>query len=351
MSRINLTPSANPAACWLLILFLAGCGGGGAGSNVDSQSDAPFSKTYIASAAAGEVINYTFNSVNRTYSYQVVKSAYSISAGTTGGGTLTANGDGSWAPSESPASKVYAVANGGIVGGVRINLSGTNREVPIYGIADPLTQVTDFAGTYNYVSLQCSIKNSGLFTGCDTDYGTLVITATSVSTGTYQMCVKGYPSKPVACASTANGAVSASGVSGLWKFTNSATSLDSYLMVHTGSNGQRVGLLDFDDLGGHGFGQAVLAQLATVSASQIGGTYVYQATLPNEVSQKTGTFSFDASSSTTRAGLTFALNEPWNGMAKAGANGYAIFTGGGVYAYRNPSVASGFYELGVKRSY
>ena len=350
MCRIKFKLVPNSLCGLLLLACLAACGGGGSGGG-SAQTDTAFSKTYIASAAAGEVLNYTFNSVNRTYSYQVVRSAYSIPTGTTGSGTLTANGDGSWSPSESPTSKVYAVSNGGVVGGVKISLNGTNREVPVYGIADPLTQVTDFAGTYNYVSLQCATKNNGLFTGCNTDYGTLVITASSTLTGTYQLCVKGYPTAAVNCASTVNGTISDAGVNGLWKFTNNATNQDSYLMVHTGSNGQRVGLLDFDDSGGHGFGQAVLAQLSSISASQIAGTYVYQSTLPNEANQKAGTFSFDAGSSTTRTGLVFALNTPWNGMAKVGANGYAIFTGGGAYAYRNPGVASGFYELGVKRSY
>ncbi len=334
-----------------LLMVLSACGGGGGGGSESTQADTPFSKTYIASAAAGEVLNYTFNSVNRTYSYQVVRSAYSIATGTTGSGTLAANGDGSWSPSESPGSKVYAVSNGGVVGGIKISLGGVNREVPVYGIADPLTKVTDFAGTYNYVSLQCAVKNNGVFTGCDTAYGTLVISAFDVLNGTYQMCVKGYPAAAVNCSSTVNGTISASDVSGLWKFTNNATNRDSYLMIHADSNGQRVGLLDFDDFGGHGFGQAMLAQLAGVTASQIKGTYVYQATLPNEANQKSGTFRFDDVSFTTRTDLFFQLNRPWDGIAKVGANGYAIFTDGGAYAYRNPGVASGYYELGIKRSY
>lgn len=346
--------SALLASASLILLTSCG-GGGGGGTSGGTQSDSPFTKTYMASAAAGEVISYTYDSVNRSYSYQMVRSAYGIPAGTTGNGTLTANGDGSYSPSEAPLSKVYAVSNGSLTGAVQISLNGTNRTIPIYGLADPLTrpgsQVADFAGTYNYISLQCAVKNNGLFTGCATNYGTLIITATAATTGTYQMCVSGYASGGVACGTTVLGTIAYSGTSGVWNFKNTATNQDSSLLIHADANGQRVGVLDFDDSGGHGFGQAVIVQQQSTSAAQVGGTYVYQATLPNEANLNAGTFAFNSTNSTGRTGLTYAMNSPWSGMVRTGANGYAIFTAGGAYVYRNPGVASGYYEIGVRRNY
>ena len=132
----------------MLTIFLTACGGGGGGGGADAPV---IQKTYVSSATAGEVLKYSVDTVAKTYSYEILQSAYNLT-GTKGNGTLSYNGDGTYSPSESPSSKIIPLKNGLLLGNVKLLMNGTSKDVPIIGMESPATTADGIAGTYNFVS-------------------------------------------------------------------------------------------------------------------------------------------------------------------------------------------------------
>ena len=79
----------------LIVITLAGCGGGGDSSTTSAAST---STTYNAAASEGELLEYTLDETNLTYSYKVTSSAVGIN-NDTHTGTLVKNADGTYTPS------------------------------------------------------------------------------------------------------------------------------------------------------------------------------------------------------------------------------------------------------------
>ena len=135
-------------------IVISSCGGGGGSSSSSTAA------TYTSSGSVGEVLSYSIDTTNKTYSYTILKSAYSLE-GTTGSGTLTANSDGSYTPSENSNARVYNVSGGLLVGSAYLNLNGTNTSVPLLGVSSPVTTLSSLAGTYNYLRIGCTSPTSG----------------------------------------------------------------------------------------------------------------------------------------------------------------------------------------------
>jgi hypothetical protein len=156
--------------------FLSACGGGGGGGTAGTT---PNPQTYTSSASAGELISYTIDRNSLTYSYTITKSSYGCEQASSpchsGSGSLIKNSDGTYSPSTSPTSKIHVLENGLLYGSVTLNINGSNRIVPILGVQNPATVVADLAGTYNFISMQCTGRSFGIFTGCSTYQGTLKV--------------------------------------------------------------------------------------------------------------------------------------------------------------------------------
>ena len=115
--------------------LLTACGGGGGGSNVSTG----FSQSFVSSASQGEVISYSVNTAAMTYEYKVIKSQYGCEVPTSDchsdSGTLTQNSDGTYTPSGSKDSKIFALQNGLLVGTVKL---GSMPATPLIGIPNPI---------------------------------------------------------------------------------------------------------------------------------------------------------------------------------------------------------------------
>jgi hypothetical protein len=324
-----------------LVTMLAACSGGGS----SSTSTSGFSQTYTASAPAGEILTYTFDSINKTYSYTITESSYGL-GNSTGSGTLTLNTDGSYSPSESPTSKVYALQNGLLVGRVKLLLGGTYKEIPILGVANPATTGADMAGTYNFISLQCTAKNYGIFTGCNTYYGSVQVVATGALTATYTTCVQSNITNGTGgCSSSTTGSLTHKS-GGVWEMVRTGSANKNFMVAFVAPNNQKVGLLDFNDLGGYGYGQAVAAQQIANVIGDVAGTYIAHSTTGGAGTVELST------NYTTSSGYTITPDTPWLGMAKTsstGGNGYGILAGTGVYVYRDPNISSGYFEVGMRK--
>jgi hypothetical protein len=327
----------------LALLTLAACGGGGGGS-----SSTGFSQTYTASAAAGEVLSYTVDTSNLIYSYTITQSSYGCEVATaachTGSGTLTKNSDGSYTPSGSPSSKIHALQNGLIVGSILMNLNGRNISVPIIGVSNPITTVSEIAGTYNFMSLQCTGTS---YASCNTFQGTSTVNAT----GNYTTCADGDLSNPNSnCTNKTEGLITPLG-GGVWQFKSSSPKVSAntnYFLAFKAPNGQKVALVDFNDPVVYGYGQAIMSTQASTTSPENAGNYIY--------SSDRGTSGLVTinPNSTTSNGQVITQNTPWNGIATitggSYGTGYGLLAGNGLYVYRNPTIPGtpSYMEIGLK---
>jgi hypothetical protein len=330
-----------------LTVVLTSCGGGGGGTSSSSGT----TSTYTSSGAVGEVLSYSINTTNKTYSYEILKSAYGLE-GTTGSGTLTANSDGSYTPSENSNARVYNISGGLLVGSAYLNLNGTRTNVPILGVSSPVTSLSTIAGTYNYIRFFCTSPTSGTISSanCATSYGTILVN----SSGSYTLCVLDNITTNTTC-SNSTGTISYLS-NGIWKATRTGSTANNYLLAYEGGNGQVVLLIDNNDPGGYGYGHAVASTQVAISNSTDPGTY-YKTSNTGEVGTTsvtttgfTSSYTLNGSSYTSSGTLT--LNSPWNGLvavtSSSGSTGVSIAAGSGLYAYRSNTANNYYYEVGMK---
>ena len=328
-------------------VILLGCGGGGGSS---SSSTSGSSTTYSSSGSVGEVLNFNVNTTVSppTYSYTIVKSAYGLT-NATGSGTLSSNADGSYTPSGSPNSKVFALSNGLLIGGVKLTIGGTPTAVPIVGVSSPVTTLSALAGTYNYISTSCTANANGYptYPNCGTSYGTLKVLAN----GTFTQCTTTNITTSPSC-STTTGAIS-NASNGIWEYVRAGSANKNYLLAFAAPNGQNVMVIDYNDPGGYGYGHAVASTQPTtnfVSGDGDGSWVIHANNNSSSVTTISGTsFSTLNNGGGTNSG-TLTLNNPWIGFVRAAGltdTGYAILAGTGVYAYRSNTTGNPYYEIGI----
>jgi hypothetical protein len=329
--------------------FLVACGGGGGGSSSSSSPSTGSSTTYTSSGSVGELLSFNINTTVSppTYTYTIIKSAYGLT-NSTGTGTLSTNSDGSYTPSGSPNSRVYALANGLLVGGVKLNIGGTQTAVPIVGVSTPVTTLSSLAGTYNYISTACTSNANGYptYPNCGTSYGTIKIT----SNGTYIQCTTTNITTSPSCSTTTGTIANAS--NGIWEYIRTGSSNKNYLLAFIAPNGQNVLVIDYNDAGGYGYGHAVgsTQPLVNFASGNADGTWIAHGN--NNTSGATtisGTSYTSAFTNGANSG-TLTLNNPWIGFVKATGltdTGYALLAGTGVYVYRSNTASNPYYEIGM----
>ena len=332
-------------------LILAACGGGGGGGSSSSSTSSGTSTTYTSSGSVGEVLNFTINTTASppTYSYTIVKSAYGLT-GQTGSGTLTANSDLSYTPSGSTNSRVCPLPNGLLVGGIKLNLQGTQTVVPLLGVSSPITTLNSLAGTYNYISTACAATANGYPThpNCGSDYGTIKVN----SNGTYTHCRTTNITTSPSC-STTTGTIS-NPSSGIWEYVRTGSSNKNYLLAFTASNGQNVLVIDFNDAGGYGYGHGIASTQPTASyvTGDANGTWIFNSNNGNSGATSISGASYSTISSGGTNSGTLTFDNPWSGLVRAVGltdTGYAILAGTGVYVYRSNTSTNPYYEVGIRQ--
>lgn len=317
----------------LLIALLSGCGGGS-----PQLATSGFQQTYTVSAAQGELITYSVDTKNLTYSYTVIKSQYGCEVVTeschSGSGTLTKNIDKSYSPSGSTNSKIYALESGLLVGSIKL---GSMPETPIIGIPNPISTDRSLAGTYNYVSVQCPQKSLGAMTNCLGKYGTLKISSAGNSTVNFTTCESEDIDKSTPnCVSTTNGIGTYDATLNAWKFSRTGSVNENYLVAFTASNGQKVAYIDFNDQGGYGFGQATISEKIRFSsadfATSAGDWFLVNLSPGGNATSGIVTANSDG---TVSSGGLMVLNTPWDGFIAntQDTRGKWILAGSGVFTY------------------
>ncbi|MGA7748995.1 MAG: hypothetical protein WCA63_02495 [Gallionella sp.] len=216
-NKFSIAAETLAAICLVAILVVA-CGGGGGSSS-------GFSQTYSSSAGAGEVLQFSVNTTNLTYTYKDIGTSYAASGvvpGQSGTGSLTSNGNGTYTVGPSndgfiTSGRVFPIQNGFLVGHVLLTstIFGPYK-IPVFGISNPITNISQLAGNYNYQGFACTSRSFGdvlgLSFGCHSHFGTITISASSVaSTNDFTRCKSGnyIIASGVACAATVSGTISA----------------------------------------------------------------------------------------------------------------------------------------------
>lgn len=311
----------------VLALLVASCGGGGSSGSASGT-------TYSSVAMAGELIDYTIDTANLTYSYTITESQFGLT-GKTASGTLVRIGDGSYTPSGVPNARIVVLPNGLLLGAVRERFGAAVVTVPIFGLNAPVTTLGAIAGDYNYIHRNCRLAV------CGADHGTFRI----ASAGTWTSCAGG--NVAAGGCTSANGTLESLG-NGRWRVMDGSTNIGTALGF--ASAGQNVIVLDLKDTRASGFGVGMLVggQQVTMTAAQTDGTWVAGAS--------TGHWAvFTASGNTitlnqldgvaVNVATTLTANSPWTGMATTANGGVGFLAGAGVYVLET---ANGGAELGIK---
>lgn len=343
-------------AAFVVVATLYACGGGGGGGG-GATGTTGFQQTYTVSAAQGELISYSLDTANLTYSYTVIKSQYgcevAAAACHAGAGTLTKNLDKSYSLSGSASSKIYALESGLLVGSIKL---GSMPETPIIGIPNPISTGAGMAGTYNFVSVQCPQKSQGAMTNCLGMYGSLKVTSTGSNTVNYATCESDDIDKNApSCTSSTTGTGVYDATLNAWKFSRAGSSNENYLVAFTASNGQKVAYLDFNDQGGYGFGQATISEKVALNSSgfaEAAGEWFLVNLAPG--SNATSGIVTANADGTVSSGGSMVINTPWDGFVKntQDTGGMWILAGSGVFTYGGWTDLSGRakYIVGMKMS-
>lgn len=308
--------------------LLAACGGGGSSGVAGNPSS-----TFQAVATAGELVSYSVDRTNLTYSYTITESAYG-KTGVTGSGTLIRNNDGTYTPSGFSNARLKVVDNGLLVGAIYEDLDGDAAKeiIPVIGISNPVTSGSEAEGVYNFVSRQC------VAAGCASMYGTLKVT----SDGTWTSCESGNlgvtPTFP-SCASSQTGTV-ANFANGKGDIIVGGTKAGSMLIFKDSAN-QKVILLDLNG-GVASMGKGAFFASTQGFPSSTDGTWHYATTVGSRGTAIVTGNSF-VESGFTRSGYAFGpysytiqFNQPWTGLGRTTTgNTIGILAGAGMFAAYN----------------
>ena len=190
------------------------------------------SKTYNAAASEGELLEYTLDETNLTYSYKVTSSAVGIN-NDTHTGTLVKNADGTYTPSSATNSRIIVLPNKLVVGATKLNINGADKHTVIVGVPKTTNvQFSDIAGTYNYISLQCLTSACNNSTGDpESAYGTFNIS----TSGNWVECTRSnYTAAPSSCAGRDSGTLNSLG-NGKFQILSGSTDMGTGMFYHSSS--------------------------------------------------------------------------------------------------------------------
>ena len=327
----------------IALINLASCGGSGSGSS-STPAVASTSKTYNAAASEGELLEYTLDETNLTYSYKVTSSAVGIN-NDTHTGTLVKNADGTYTPSSATNSRIIVLPNKLVVGATKLNINGADKHTVIVGVPKTTNvQFSDIAGTYNYISLQCLTSACNNSTGDpESAYGTFNIS----TSGNWVECTRSnYTAAPSSCAGRDSGTLNSLG-NGRFQILSGSTDMGTGMFYHS-SSGQKVMIVDLKNyLGNYGRGMIYgVPQTSLTFGASANGKYYWNSTLGTNgwVNISGSSYTFDNSSSGT-----MTANTPWTGMVDAAA-GYGILAAEGAYMWVPKSLAADTYMVvGLKK--
>lgn len=312
--------------------ILAACGGGG-------SSTSGFAQTYTSSAGAGEVLQFSVNTTNMTYSYKVIQSSYNVPLNQTSTGILTSKSAvGSYTVGTSSdgfiqSGVVLPIQNGLLVGHVLISSIGGLAKIPVFGVSNPITTPSGLADTYNFQGFNCAGKSGGnVLTGgvaCASHTGTISVNGS----GGYTVCNGGNITATPSC-STSAGTITATATPGVYDIQAGGFHR-GWFLAFTAPNGQKVAVIDHDDASTPAYGHSVASTQAVMVAGAADGNY-----FTNNNEGGAGLLTVNGTTYThtlTGTSGTMTLNSPWNGLTTNQGGDVAMIAGTGAFTHTSAS--------------
>jgi len=291
----------------LLSLSLTGCGGGSS----TSETNTPV--TYNSAASEGELLEYTLDIDNLSYTYKITESQLGLSNDLKTG-TLTKNADGTYTPSTAPDARVILLPNKMLVGATTVEVNGVEKSTLIAGVpkATQTVSFSDIAQTYNYAGLQC--QDSPTCTTWNAVYGTFNVqndgSWTECTSSNYTDSI----STPSACTGKDIGTVNAL-ENGKFQILASDGKDLGTAMYYYSPTGHKIMVVDLKDTSYTGYGRGMLVGVPQIKITDLSngtGTWHWNSTKPAY-----GSFVADGvSNQFTNSEGTFTLitNSPWDGF-------------------------------------
>jgi hypothetical protein len=365
------------AICMVAIMAVA-CGGGGGSTSGITQA-------YTAANGVGEVLRFSVNTANMTYSYALIDSPISgVSFTQTGTGALSGvNPVGTYAVLASSdgyivGGKVFPVSNGVMVGNLALHYYNANppvgavTNIPVFSISNPITSLLGVDGVYNYQGFSCNatgIANVSGVPGCSSHLGTMLIAGSSSTEAIYADCNGGDITAASGCSTTPTTGriVPSAGTAGVYDLRKAGIGHIGWFFAFTAPNGQVVGVIDHDDPITPAYGFAVLAPHTPVAIGASNGSYLVETNENQEQwvtisTTSTATSGITTTStiytSTAQSGVpgTLTPNLPWDGLStyylpasgvSPAVSGVAMVTGTGAYTHSSINDTR-LFAVGVK---
>jgi hypothetical protein len=302
---------------------------------------------FTAAAMAGELLTYTLDTSALTYSYTITESQYGLT-GISRSGTLTNNGDGTYTPSGVNNGTVATLPNGLLLTSIYETVRGTPATIPVMGIANPVTTLSNT--TFNYIQRACYYSNSYSYS-CVSGYGTFQLS----TDGTWASCPLGNLATTGGCpGGSYSGTINSLG-GGMWQVWD-ATGFNIGTAVVLSSAGQQVVFLDLKDTRvsnyASGVGLLVGSTQQAPTTAQSNGTWVVAGSNGDSVEylvSGTNATCLIRNGAACSDATTLTFNYPWTGVAATSSGGIvtgvALLAGTGMYAL----AGSGDYvEIGIK---
>ena len=355
-------------------LFLMGCGENGEDSTTSTtggDSTTPTTgegtvtaKEFNSSGSLGELLTYTIDTTNFTYSYEIVESGYGLT-GTTGSGNIVQNQDGTYSPSDAPDIRLILLPNTLLVGGENVTVGDADTFMLFAGVPalDTVYAPVEIAGIYNYIVFECDdpLEDGVCTSGYRSYYGTFEIGKLNI----WQACSQGNLSdgENVLCSGgimTGSWADEGDGVISI-KFGLSEI---GKAMLLPSSAGGKVIVIDYKDHQDAGPGILVGVKQQDISGEDLSGKYRYNGNDGGygdlevyDDDTYSGSYTGpDGSEQTTRGNLD--ANSPWEGWLTADNFTEAdsaddsiilILPGDGVFLQTSPSsTANDWINVGGK---
>jgi hypothetical protein len=360
--KFSIAAETLVAICMVAIMVVA-CGGGGGGST------SGITQAYTAADGIGEVLRFSVNTTNMTYSYALIDSPISgVSFSQTHTGALSGvNPVGTYAVLASSdgyilGGKVFPIANGVMVGHVEINTSPSTN-IPVFSIPNPITSLLGVGGVYNYQGFSCNatgIANVSGVPGCLSHYGTMSIAGYSSTNASFTDCHSGNVADQTGnpCSPISMGTIEPpTGTPGVFQLKDSGNNQLGWFFAFTAPNGQVVGVIDHNDTTTPAYGFTVLSPYAPVAFGGSNGSYLVET---NENQEQWVNISTTATAtlytSTAQSGVLGKLvpNTPWNGLSSyylpataVTPTGMAMVTGTGAYTHSSTGDPA-LFAVGVR---
>lgn len=303
-------------------------------------------KKFNSSGSLGDLLTYTIDTTNKTYSYEIVESEFGLQE-TSDSGLLILNQDSTYSPYDNQDIRLILLPITLIVGGVDVIVGGVETFMLFAGVPALDTgyyKPAEISGIYNYIVFECDdpLEDGACTSGYRSYYGTFEIDEDN----TWKACDEGdlgdVESNPCSGPPMTGNWIDEG--DGIISITYGGTETGKAMLLPSGAGG-KVMIIDFKDRQDAGPGILIGVKQQDISDEDLSGKYHYNS--DDGGHGELEVYDDDIYSETNTESATGSLhrNSPWDGWLTSDNNTVAdatddslilILPGDGVFLQTSP---------------